>query len=497
MQMALRSGSADERSAADRSPRTSRINKFLAAGVATVGAGAMAINPVVPTPPALHEAQVALTAAANPLAAWQQTIAETMTNLRYLAINAQSSSEALGQAVTEADLFGDITNLLVANASNPVPLLAALANLQATYGDTIRDAWFAMDDPETQANESGAVARLQAAFQQLVASVLPDMLNYDTPTVPPGTAPNPRTDEVGGPFTQPLFEFNYWFVENFIGAFRTVTPINDIPGELIKNLPGGENSNLPALLAAVSESGIAKASFAPVTAAFQAAAIFDAAYEALANDDPETAVRELILLPAKVTNAFINGYQPSFSPDGEWPGLIDGATPAGGRLSAPGLIEYALVTFPNELTSALGGTPPVLETPETTDSASKSKSKPQQEVSSPAVAPSEQTVNLDLDGSTPPKKKAKGADASRQTNLVNRVADRIQDRITGGLDTVRSASTGRHAVDNGAAAKDRVTVRDLVSRLGVGNKQKPTSTDTHNGADQSNKPNKSEASDTD
>lgn len=496
MQPDLRTNSMEIDFVSGRSPSTA--HKLLAAGVATVGAFAIAANPVAPTLPDVREATeaaVALTAAADPLAVWQESIAETITNLQYLAINAANSSEALGEAVTEADLLGDITNLLVANATNPLPLVTALLGL-ASYSDDVQNAWFAVDDPTTTANESGAVERLQKAFQQLLGPVLADMLTYDTPTeLPPGQAPNARTDEVSGVFTQPLFEFNYWFVENFLGAFRTVTPLNDLPAQLIAGLPGGADSNIPALITSVSESGFAKAAFAPVTAAFQATAVLDAAVEALAAGDQETAVRELVNLPAKVTNAFINGYQPAFSPAGEWPGLIDGATAAGGRNQAPGLLEYVLVTFPNEITKVLGGTPPVLEEPEATTASNTTlaRSGQQQQVSSTAIAPADQTVKLNLGSESSPKPRAKGVETSRQTNVVSRITDRVQGNIA---KATGAATGGKHAVDSdsGTASKDRVTVRDLVSRLGVEKKPTQKSSESGTGAEADKDTSKSEGS---
>ena len=71
----------------------------------------------------------------------------------------------------------------------------------------------------------------------------------------------------------------------------------------------------------------------------------------------------------------------------------------------------------------------------------------------------------------------KGTGSDRQTNVVSRISDQIQGNIakaTSGL------TGGKHAADNGSGATsaDRVTVRDLVSRLGVGKKPTSTSTDT-------------------
>jgi hypothetical protein len=197
--------------------------------------------------------------------------------------------------------------------------------------------------------------------QNFLSNVLPDILRYDTPTE--GTTPGwqPRQgDEVPGMFTQALFEFNYWFVENFLRVVQPLTPLNDLTGQLIASLPGGADSELPALLGALSEAGLTRALVGPFqTVGFQFTIALDTIHQAINEGDITTAAGELVSLPVKLANAYVNGYTPFFSicsaaagcePRAlEWPSQLDPS-------SQGGLVRYALVDFPNALTRALTGT---------------------------------------------------------------------------------------------------------------------------------------------
>ena len=500
MQQALHSGSAEKESVADPSPRTSRINRFLVASAAAMGVGAMAISPVVPTPtpPALHEAQVALAAAADPLVLLQNFFTETLVNSGYLQINATNASQALGAAFIDQDVAGQLANVLLASASDPEASLAAFIAYQTLSSTAIQNALFAPDNPDTTRVDGGVFTNLGPELENFFNNVLPDMMAYDTPTQ--GTTPGyqPRNgDEVPGVFTQPLFEFNYWFVENFLRVVQPLTPVNDLASQFVASLPGGSDTQLPALLGAVSEGGAIRALIGPAqTTAFQFTAVLDSVYGAVESGDNEVVAAELASLPVKLANAFVNGFTPEFSlctnaagcqPRAlEWPSQLDPG-------SQGGLVRYLLVDFPNSVTriltdpdgsGPLPGTPPAPVVP--TDPVVPPTTLPTttsntalQKVSSTALPTAGNTVALPTgDGTkdaTTGTTKSTGSD--RQTNVVSRISDQIQGNIakaTSGL------TGGKHAADNGSGATgaDRVTVRDLLSRLGVGKKPTSTSTDT-------------------
>ena len=498
MQVAPSSGTAEKESVADPSPRTSRLNKFLVASAATMGVGAMAISPVVPTPtpPALHEAQVALTAAADPLVLLQNFFTETLVNSGYLQVNATNASEALGEAFIDQDVAGQLANVFLASASDPEATLAAFIAYQTLSSEAIQKALFAPDNPATPRVDGGVFTNLGPELENFFNNVLPDMMAYDTPTQ--GTTPGyqPRNgDEVPGVFTQPLFEFNYWFVENFLRVVQPLTPVNDLGSQFVASLPGGSATQLPALLGAVSEGGAIRALIGPAqTTAFQFTAVLDSVYEAVETGDNEVVAAELASLPVKLANAFVNGFTPEFSlctnaagcqPRAlEWPSQLDPG-------SQGGLVRYLLVDFPNSVTRILTdpdgsgpllGTspPPVVPTdpvvpPATLPSTSNNAL---QKVSSTAIPTAGNTVTLPTGDGTKNTTTGttKGTGSDRQTNVVSRISDQIQGNIakaTSGL------TGGKHAADNGSGATsaDRVTVRDLVSRLGVGKKPTSTSTD--------------------
>ena len=328
----------------------------------------MAISPVVPTPPALQEAKVALTAAADPLVLVQNFFTETLVNSGYLQINATNASEALGAAFIDQDVAGQLANVLLASASDPETTLAAFIAYQTLSSTAIQNALFAPDNPDTTRVDGGVFTNLGPELENFFNTVLPDMMAYDTPSSTndprPGYQPRDpdgdgplKGDEVEGMFTQPLFEFNYWFVENFLRVVQPLTPVNDLASQFVASLPGGSDTQLPALLGAVSEGGAIRALIGPAqTTAFQFTAVLDSVYEAVESGDNEVVAAELASLPVKLANAFVNGFTPDFSqctaaagcqPRAlEWPSQLD-------PVSQGGLVRYMLVDFPNSLTRIL------------------------------------------------------------------------------------------------------------------------------------------------
>ncbi len=496
MQSVPRTNSMENDFVAGRSPSTA--HKWLAAGIATVGAFAVATSSVSPViddlkaqerAVAAQERAVALAAAENPLEVLQKFVAETLVNSGYLQINATNAAEALGAAFVDQDILGQLGDVLSASASDPEATLAALVAFQALQSTAIQNALFAPDDPATPAVEGGVFTRLGPELENLFTNILPDMLKYDTPTqgATPGYQPR-QGDEVPGVFTQPLFELNYWFVEYFLRVLQPLTPINDLAGQFVASLPGGDESQLPELLGALSEFGATRALLGPFqTTAFQFTAVLDSVYEAVESGDNEAVAGELANLPVKLANAFVNGFTPEFSlctnANGcaprslEWPSQLDPG-------SQGGLVRYLLVDFPNSVTRILTGTAPTPTVPsepltpptQLPSSANTALSK----VSSTALPSDGNTVTLPTgDGTNKDTTRTtkKGASSDRQTNVVSRIADRVQGNIA---KATGAATGGKHAADAESATggQDRVTVRDLVSRLGIDKKPTKNSGDT-------------------
>ncbi|BBY18117.1 hypothetical protein [Mycolicibacterium litorale] len=350
----------------------SRVSKFLAAGVAAAGAAAIAVTPVSPVLEDVRiEAQaeqraVALTAAADPLVVFQRFVAETLLNSGYLGSNATNAYAAVASAFVDADLFGELSDIVLGNLSNPTPLLTRLSQFQAVHGDDLQIAFFGReDDPTTTANENydGVFERYQLAnteFQTLLA----DLQNYDPPT----------TDPTQGRFTNAAFEINSFFVFGVLDNLRPliggtpagVVPLFSIPGDFLGGeVAGGFEGALPGfdrldnLINVLNEQTLVRAAVGPFqTAFFQVAKSLDDALAAYEEGDTEVAINELTNLPLRTVNAFVNGFAPSFSPGGEeWPSLLDP------RQQQAGLFKYLAVDLPNQLITALGGTPYVPQVP--------------------------------------------------------------------------------------------------------------------------------------
>jgi hypothetical protein len=373
---ALRDDLSGDEAGFESAQSAPRRNKYLVAGAAMIGAGAMAVTPMVPAVPDIEKRAIELSAAANPLTVLQESLEETATNLQLLGINSSNASQAFFAALAASDVSDEIVDLITANVTDPLGFFNALVAYQTNYGEAFNNAFFRADDPATTANEAGALARLQVAFEKLFATTLNNIVTYD----PAGQQ---------GPFTQAVFEANNWFVIDLLGALRPLTPLNSLPSQFVAGLPGAGDT-LPKLLDALSEAALIRAAVGPgQTAAFQVAAVLDDTLAAIEAGDIQTALNELANLPVRTVNAFVNGFAPSFSPGGaEWPSLIDPTQ------QQVGLIKYLTVDFPRQLTTILGGTlPPVVTTPPAGATAASELTK----VASTEVTPGSDTVTLKVE----------------------------------------------------------------------------------------------------
>jgi hypothetical protein len=350
----------------------SRVSKFLAAGIAVAGATAIAAAPVSPVNDDIkikaqaQERAVALTAAADPLVLLQNFFAESQLNLGYLGSNATNSYAAVAAAFADADLPGELSNILVGNLSDPSQLFTRLSQFQSVYGDDLQIAFFGReDDLSTPVNENydGLFERMQLSFTEF-QSLLADLQNYDPPA----------DDPTQGQFTNMAFELNSFFVFGVLDNLRPliggtpagIVPLFSIPGDFLGGeVAGGFEGALPGfdrldnLINVLNEQTLVRAAVGPFqTAFFQVAQVLDDAMTAYEAGDTELAINELTNLPIRTVNAFVNGFAPSFSPGGEeWPSLLDP------RQQQAGLFKYLAVDLPNQIITALGGTPVTPQVP--------------------------------------------------------------------------------------------------------------------------------------
>jgi hypothetical protein len=305
VQLALRSDSPGADLSAGPSLSARRVNKFLLAGAAVVGAGAIATQPTTQTIPAIQElqaraVQLVANVTASPATVYQDLFTNTFTNL-----------EALGTAY----------------AANPFPVLSAVIANQQGYADKLSTAIQGI--PATFQNWYENGSRESAPGKTLLANI--------------------QTAIAAGDFGAAYDNFNKVML---FGLQNTILPIVNvllaIPPQMAQNLADG--------VAAVSSAGTLvygafQSVFAPVSgAAFEASRVNDAISAAVSSGDIEGAFTALVNAPGLVANAFLNGFDYTVGDTQEaWSGLF---SPKGTRASGGPLSQF-LITIPAKIAAAI------------------------------------------------------------------------------------------------------------------------------------------------
>lgn len=353
-------GPVDRESEPSRS-RAGRVGaKAFTAGVTVATAGALAVAPVVvtATPPDVRVepsvADVQLSAFQNPLEVWLdvftgptgllyqlETLGErTSTHWRALA-------DALGDPEVQARFTSFIRNTIDDPMRIPNALLAApgkygpvLSAAAQNTGQALVEAFAGLFFERQARNERGALLWLDENGQPTTD---------ETITRIPHMAP-PLIQETirllaEGNFTDAFAEVNLWFLMDVLSDQRAgFLDALRVPGNFLEDLgaetlarvlgttwmdPLDEDGEIrhgwgPGLLSRARLGNFARAILAPpVTALFQTMEILDAAATALANAEYDTAISHLINAPAKIANAFINGYASDLeNADDYFPGLF-------------------------------------------------------------------------------------------------------------------------------------------------------------------------------
>ena len=308
----------------------SRPNRFMIAGVAAAGAAAMAINPVAPMVPALPDVQQhAVQLAANPIADLGGLVKNSLTNSFTLGNQVLTSTiPAVAQAITNPELYADFIKFLGSNVLNPLPALQQIIGLNSLYGGTI-----------------GAGLKNGAEALQLRLEQLPTILT------------NTFQFLQKGQFVEAFSEVNVWFLVSIERALVPLLPALGIPGDILAALPGGER--LSAVFDTILKRGIfteftRSIMGPPITAMLQFSLILDTVRHAVVTGDAQTAISELVALPIKVVNAFVNGFTPPFTTRSPWTGI----------LGPKGTLTYFLHDLPKALFDAINN--PVYPTPPVT-----------------------------------------------------------------------------------------------------------------------------------
>ncbi|WP_328360200.1 hypothetical protein OG976_07865 [Mycobacterium sp. NBC_00419] len=263
-------------------------------GAALLTAGAIALSPVMVTPvadhlPALRMSSVAttLTGSANPITEWVNVLNTTFDNIAKLG------------GVVQAD---------------PSPILSQLITNQLAYAQTISTAL-------SQAG-GGLVAGITSIPQALL------------------TAGEQLAAGQISAATQTIFQAGLGLV---LAPVISLLPVFNIPGQIAQNfanvLNALPNALLPLGLAAISPiAGV-------VTAVGDTG---QAIYDALSTGNITAALTAIVNAPAVITNAFLNGYPPSFST-----GILSVGTDF-----AAGLVN-ALLNVRDTIAKAIAPAPPL------------------------------------------------------------------------------------------------------------------------------------------
>lgn len=298
----------------------SRRTKFAIGSVAMAGAGALAMTPVVVTPTMpevrqISEAAIGLSAFDNPLTVWLNTFTNLTTNVGDLGEAISAASSDLSDTLSDPDIQAELTGMFT-NA-NPQRLLDALTNTE--YLERLA------------AGSSGAAETFQNAVTGLPA-ILQRMAG----------------DVAAGEFLDAFSEINVWLLVDVLGDGRgELLDAFRVPGDFLEEAGFGPIARIlgttwmdpldaagnprsgygPGLLSRAVLGNAARAVMAPtITASIQTMEILDATVLALKNGDYETAISELVNAPARITNAFLNGYIPSFIDPETGEGAIDPTT---------------------------------------------------------------------------------------------------------------------------------------------------------------------------
>jgi hypothetical protein len=227
----------------------SAVRSYLTAGVATVGAGVIALSPIAPPMPALHlpsvhQAEVQLSAAVGPIESWVQVVQQAVANL-----------DDIGQQFA-ADP-APILKQVIANQSADIALLGKAAQ-QGITG--ISDSFSALP------------ATLQAAAKQLAAGQVVDAVN--TLLAP-----------VLGDLTEIV-------VEPLVTGFPVITnPMQNLTNFI---------ATIPTLVGTLGLPILG-----PVYSVINAAA---ATVQTVIDNVPAVAVNAIINAPATLTGALLNGF---------------------------------------------------------------------------------------------------------------------------------------------------------------------------------------------
>lgn len=330
--------------------------RVLIAGVAIAGASVVAVNPVVPTLTEVKESAVELTAWANPVTTWENTLRTVFESAAARVADIENISiPAIGDIITNESIRTEFVRAI----TNPIPGFAE----------------FLFDSPQY------AVTLVEALGGSVVGGLLQSVML-------PTAAIDIASQLINGGFTPAWGAVNYWAISTLADVGFPLLNAFRIPGDIARNFGADSIGNvIDALLVGTTAAGYAySVLIPPLTAGYQIAESLDGMVAALSTGDLTTALSDFVNMPARVTNAFFNGYYTEYG-GGQF---LDGV------FSEGGLVHGLFVGLPQAIAEALNGGP--VEQPLAGAAAGTAALA---RVASADVAAADETVtvNIDAEGS--------------------------------------------------------------------------------------------------
>lgn len=438
-----------------------RPTKLLGAAVAIAGASVIAINPVAPTLPVVQERAVELSGWIDPIGVVGDTITTTVRNLGTQGAGILTEGlPAAWEIITASSLYSEIATAVF----NPFPGFEQFFGNLAGYATTIGTGL-----KESAAGSAEHYGKLPEALQTAWDFVLQ------------------------GQFTKAFATITSWNIFGLGELGWPLEPIFKIPGEIARDF--GLKS-VAAVLDVLLVANNATTGYAysllspPITAVYQLTDILNVVSASIYDGDWVTAISEVINAPAKVLNAFLNGYQPSVAADWEFfPGVF----------SKDGPIDAFFVQLPKAIAAALAGVKAGDEDTETGTAADELSL-----VSSPALAGNDSLVTLpvstgtDEDAAPVTDEDAGTADPAaptptdtatpvdgEETSEDETVADPAEDATEEESDGVTEDDATEDEVTEDEATEDDVTDEDTEESTDSTDSADDDATDSKDAADSS------------
>lgn len=299
-----------------------RANRLLVAGFALAGAGLIALYPTAPSLPNIQHRAVQLTAGEED---WSQVLATAEDNMTTLESEAATAHSELASAISalSSEYSGQIST--------------DLSEAWTEFQDSLSGGFYGGDDGYVFGLFEGSLTDPTTGVTE-TGSTLQEI----------------STALQSGDLEQAFSDFNAWALESgqhilepLLNPLLTVSHHGvtspALPGELLQDLTNlvdeyGTWGNLQSLFDATLSPEI--------SVFFGLTEDLDNIASELSAGDYTEALSNLSNLPSDVTGDLLNGFVPDNPIDGS-------TTPFTGLLNSGSLLDELLVTWPDELTTAL------------------------------------------------------------------------------------------------------------------------------------------------